>query len=177
MLFRSAEWLQDRLAYLQQDGKPHLWKVEGDGANPLLTRLEQLRPRLRALTPSEALRLAKAESHVAQLASQWSSTAQEAATRIANVEALLAMASTYETECGSARRPATVGGLLQWLQALAGAGKDSRAIVADGAVTVLTHYAAKGLEWPVVVMTGLEDVARTPLWASEIGRASCRERV
>lgn len=160
----AARWLSDRMAYLDKNGKPHLWQAVGEGAHALLARLEELRPRLRALTPSEALRLAKSESHIAQLASQWSHSAQEAGTRIANVEALLAMAKTYEDECVSVRRPATVGGLLQWLQHQADSLQDSRAVVAEGAVTVLTHHAAKGLEWPIVVLTGLEEVARTALW-------------
>jgi ATP-dependent helicase/nuclease subunit A len=159
-----SEWLNDRLEFLAGDGKKHQWQAAGADAHPLLARLEELRPRLRALTPSEALRLAKSEAHIAQLASRWSHTPQEAGTRIANVEALLAMAKTYEDECVSARQPATVGGLLQWLRAQAKDRLDARAVAAEGAVTVLTHHAAKGLEWPVVVLTGLEEGARTALW-------------
>ena len=159
-----ATWLGDRIGYLAGEGKAYEWMASGDAAHPLLARLELLRPRLRALTPSEALRLAKAESHVGELASQWSTSAQEAGTRIANVESLLELSHTYEDECVSARQPATVGGLLRWLRGRAEAKQDARAVVAEGAVTVLTHHAAKGLEWPLVVLTGLGVGARTPLW-------------
>jgi ATP-dependent helicase/nuclease subunit A len=159
-----AEWLNDRLAYLAAEGKTHQWLATGETAHAVLRRLEELRPCLRALTPSEALRLAKAESHVAGLATGWSSSAQEANTRIANVEALVALASIYEDECVSARQPATVGGLLQWMRQLAADEQDFRAVSTEGAVNVLTHHAAKGLEWPVVVLTGLGTGARTSLW-------------
>ncbi|OUM02969.1 UvrD-helicase domain-containing protein [Variovorax sp. JS1663] len=160
-----AQWLNDRIDYLAvEENKPYAWQTSGGQTHALLARLEELRPRLRALTPSEALRLAKSESHVALLASRWSSSPQEAGMRIANVEALVSLASTYEDECVSARRPATVGGLLQWLANLAAEKKDERAVAAEGAVTVLTHHGAKGLEWPVVVLTGLGAGARTALW-------------
>lgn len=159
-----AEWLNDRLKFLAAEGKAHQWQATGETAHAVLGRLEELRPRLRALTPSEALRLAKAESHIAELATRWSSSAQEACMRIGNVEALVALASTYENECVSARQPATVGGLLQWMRKLAVDELDFRAVAAEGAVSVLTHHSAKGLEWPVVVLTGLGTDARTSLW-------------
>lgn len=169
-----ALWLRGRLEFLAggAEVKPSQWMVSGDRRHAILERLEDLRPRLRALTPSEALRMAKAESHIAELASRWSTSPQEAATRIANVEALVAMASTYEDECVSARRPATVGGLLQWLRASAAAETDARAVVSEGAVSVLTHHAAKGLEWPVVVLTGLASGTRTPLWQQARARTN-----
>lgn len=163
-----AKWLRDRIDYLATDGKAHLWKVDGADAHPLLARLAALRSRLKTLTPSEAMRLAKAESHVAELASRWSNSPQDVGMRLANVEALVAMAKAYEDECTSSRKPATIGGLLQWLQHQGSKGADKRAVAAEGAVTVMTHHGAKGLEWPVVVLTSLDEIARTNLWSVRI---------
>ncbi|MFM0185561.1 UvrD-helicase domain-containing protein [Paraburkholderia nemoris] len=161
----AQEWLGDRLEYLAREGaNPARWKAEGHDAHPLLVRLETLRQSLAALTPGEALRLAKAESHVARIASQWSSSPHEARTRIANVEALMDLGAAYEDECIAARRPATVSGLLRWLETLADGKADDRAATADDAVSVMTHHGAKGLEWPVVILTSLGTVARSSLW-------------
>lgn len=161
----AQEWLGDRLEYLsREDASPSQWKTEGGDAHPLLARLEKLRPSLAALTPREALRLAKAESHVARVASQWSSSPHQARTRIANVEALMDLGAAYEDECIAARRPATVSGLLLWLGTLADDQADDRAATADAAVSVMTHHGAKGLEWPVVILTSLGTAARSALW-------------
>ncbi len=158
-------WLADRLDYLDNpDVKAHEWKTHGESAHPLLARLEELRPTFTFLTPLEALRLATAESHVAQLVAQWSSSPHEAHNRLANVEALVELGKTYEDECVAAKRPATVSGMLRWLEAAAEAGDDGRAATADDAVTVLTYHGAKGLEWPVVVLSALGETARTALW-------------
>lgn len=159
------EWLTDRLQFLSvADTAAHHWKATGDAAHPLLARLEALRPKLAALTPKEALRLAKAESQVARVASQWSNTPHQARTRIANVEALIGLAASYEDECVAAKHPATVSGLLRWLDALATAQDDDRATTASDAVSVMTHHGAKGLEWPVVILTSLGTEARSALW-------------
>lgn len=158
-------WLEDRLKHLATDGaKPHEWKTKGDGAHPLLARLEELRPTLTALTPQEALRLAAAKSQVARLVGQWSGSPHESRNRLANVEALVEFGKTFEDECVAAKRPATVSSMLRWLDELGSAEDDNRAISADSSVTVLTYHGAKGLEWPVVVLTSLDATARTSLW-------------
>lgn len=159
------EWLGDRFHFLDAaEGRDHEWKVAGENAHPLLARLEALRSGLDALTPSEALRLAKAESQAARIVNQWSDSPHEARLRLANIEALLELGKTYEAECVATRRPATVGGLVRWLGILAANGEDDRAVVADNAVSVMTHHGAKGLEWPVVVLTSLGSGARSALW-------------
>lgn len=159
------DWLADRLDFLSIDGSiSHQWRVSGESAHPLLVRLEKLRPSLGALTPKEALQLAKAESHVARVVSQWSRSPHEARARIANVEKLLDLATIYEDECVSAKRSATVSGLLRWFDVLATTGDDDRATTTGDAVNVMTHHGAKGLEWPVVVLTSLGTEARSSLW-------------
>lgn len=158
-------WLADRLSYLATEGaRSHDWMTKGDSAHPLLARLESLRPTLTALTPQEALRLAAAESQVARLAGQWSDSPHESRNRLSNVEALVGLGRTFEDECVAAKRPATVGGMLRWLDDLANSEDDSRAVAADNSVSVLTYHRAKGLEWPVVVLTSLGATARTSLW-------------
>nr|WP_315848145.1 UvrD-helicase domain-containing protein [uncultured Rhodoferax sp.] len=158
-------WLADRLNYLAiADTKPYEWKTKGDNAHPLLARLEELRPALMALTPQEALRMAAAESQIARLVGQWSGSAHESRNRLANVEALVELGNAFEDECVAAKRPATVNGLLRWLDELADDEDDNRAASADNSVSVLTYHGAKGLEWPVVVLTSLEATARSSLW-------------
>ncbi|CAB3849203.1 ATP-dependent helicase/nuclease subunit A [Achromobacter animicus] len=158
-------WLADRLQYLATDEtKSHDWTTKGDSAHPLLARLEELRPTLTALTPQEALQLAAAESHVARLVGQWSTSPHESRNRLSNVEALIEFGKTFEDECIAAKRPATVSGLLRWLDGLASVEDDNRATSADNSVTVLTYHGAKGLEWPVVVLTSLDEAARSSLW-------------
>jgi ATP-dependent exoDNAse (exonuclease V) beta subunit len=170
---RPEAWLEDRLSFLALEQVEEkraevpisAWKVSGADAHLLISRLESLRPRLMSLTPREALRLAKAESGVAQRVQGWSGHEREARVRIANVEALLALSERYETSCQGARQPATVNGLLLWLQGLAESGGDGRAAAADGAVEVVTFHASKGLEWPVVIMIGMDHAHRTDLWS------------
>ncbi|WP_411563047.1 UvrD-helicase domain-containing protein [Pseudomonas shirazensis] len=158
-------WLADRLQHLATDeAKPYEWLTTGDSAHELIARLEKLRPTLTALTPLEVLRLAAAESQVARLVGQWSTSPHESRNRMSNVEALVELGKTFEDECVAAKRPATVSGMLRWLDELASQEDDNRATSAGNAVSVLTYHGAKGLEWPVVVLTSLDAIARTSLW-------------
>jgi ATP-dependent helicase/nuclease subunit A len=158
-------WLTDRINHVRANRVLSTWKVSGEGAHPLVARLDAIKGRLAALSPAEALSLAKAESNVCSKAAQWSASPKEASTRVANVEALMVMAETYESDCRSSKRSATVSGLLQWLAEQAALGTDNRAAATSGAVNVLTHHSAKGLEWPIVVLTGLDSPARSGLWS------------
>lgn len=171
---RPEEWLEDRLQFManvQVDASGRNvpqhrdWRIHGDDAHPLLVRLESLRPRLLSLTPREALRLAKAESGITRLVHQWASNEQAAQVRIANVEALLALGQEYEDSCLGSRQPATVNGLLLWLRRRAANARDWRAATAHGAVEVMTFHKAKGLEWPVVIVAGLDQTRLHELWS------------
>ena len=167
------QWLHDRLTFLagakrneQGAWEPRLssWKVAGDGALPLLTRLDNLRDKLLSLTPFEALRLAKAESGIASLCHSWAVDKRAAQVRIANVEKLLSLGRQYEGECLSSGQPGTLNGLILWLQKLDADAKDGRAAASHGAVEAMTFHGSKGLEWPVVVVVGLDHACRTDLW-------------
>lgn len=167
------QWLHDRFQFLADahvneagELEPPLnsWKVKGVGALPLLQRLDSLRPRLLSLTPFEALRMAKAESGVVHHCHSWSPDERTAQVRVANVEALLALGRQYEEACLSAGMPATLNGLLLWLRKLDTDAVDGLAAASHGAVEVMTFHGAKGLEWPIVVVVGLDHEHRTDLW-------------
>ncbi|MEH6499229.1 MAG: UvrD-helicase domain-containing protein [Pseudoalteromonas distincta] len=159
------DWLPERLEFLEsEEASYNQWRISGSNAHPLLKRLESLRSSVGALTPKELLRLAVAESHAALIASQWSSSPHESRVRVANIEALQNLASSYESECLAVKRPATTSGLLLWLDALETSGEDNRATSSLDAVSIMTNHAAKGLEWPVVILTSLGESARSSLW-------------
>ena len=79
------------------------------------------------------------------------------------MQALLELARTYEETSRTAVH--SVAGLLLWLKAEAEAEADYLALPAIDAVQVLTNHAAKGLEWPVVILTDLQGSVRDQLWS------------
>lgn len=88
--------------------------------------------------------------------------------RLANLDALRAHASRYNEESRAGGDVPTVVGFLAYFEELATTSmwgsmrRDTIARVgSDNAVTVSTWHAAKGLEWPIVVLFGLESL-RTP---------------
>ena len=88
---------------------------------------------------------------------QWGQSAQ----RLANVEAMAALAQAYIQRCqGSA---CTLAGLLYHFETLRRAGQDMCGKPqSSNAVQVTTWHAAKGLEWPAVVLLGLEKPREQP---------------
>jgi len=97
-----------------------------------------------------------------ELCAAWGDSAQ----RLANLDALRAHATIYATEAEKSSRTATLGGLLRHFDRLAPStlrwnetASDRQALLAaEDAVTVTTWHRAKGLEWPIAVLFGLESM-------------------
>jgi ATP-dependent exoDNAse (exonuclease V) beta subunit len=122
--------------------------------------LELLRAELPVLSPAEALDRVLAVLDVPRLAVRWPDPTQ----RLANLEALRALAAAYEERCAYQREAASLAGLLRYFeetQQVLRQRDEERATDeqhvggSDDAVVISTYHKAKGLEWPVVVLGGL----------------------
>ena len=147
------EWLEERMRQVAR-GKDEEGRWPPPFENDhLVAEVQQMADHLRVLSPSEALDSVIAALNLEELCLAWGNAAQ----RFANVEALRTLTLAYEDHCRYSRSAATVAGLLSYLAALADSGDDDQAEgVGRAAVRVLTYHRAKGLEWPVVVMTSLK---------------------
>jgi ATP-dependent exoDNAse (exonuclease V) beta subunit len=166
------QWVADRLRYLATGAAQDLWRevaIDGHPAHPVLETLRNLRTALPVLAPREALATVMAACTLSEKVLGWRSAegagADHARMRLANLEALLALAEQYEALCRSGQQAASVSGLILWLDEVAGRGLDLLAEPAIDAVKLMTHHAAKGLEWPVVVLTDLAKDIKDRLWS------------
>ncbi|MEF8703564.1 MAG: UvrD-helicase domain-containing protein [Candidatus Accumulibacter sp. UW26] len=162
------QWVADRLRYLNAGGLADEW-LEKDGeqgkAHPLLSRLARLRSSLPLLAPREGLQTVIAICELPAKIVRWSPDAGLTRLRLANLDALLDLAGQYEELCRSGQHAASIAGLILWLGEVAAEEKDLQAEPAIDAVKVMTHHAAKGLEWPVVVLTDLAAPVKDRLWS------------
>jgi ATP-dependent exoDNAse (exonuclease V) beta subunit len=149
-------------------------EVPGDKAfaeEPTVARVIATRSQDRDAGPLAALDAVLGATQLRQLCAEWGDSAQ----RLANLDALRAHAVSYVERASAAGDAATIVGLLGYLEELASQGTwrdqrtDSQALLADGdAVTVSTWHAAKGLEWPVTVLYGLESLRAASSWGVHV---------
>ena len=121
---------------------------------PFAESLRRLRDRAPQLTPAEML---DAVIHVPGLLTQiarWGTAEQ----RLHNLEALRALVDTYQDEQRAERQAATLNGLCRWLLDQKDAEQPQSSH--PEAVQILTYHGAKGLEWPIVLLSELESDAK-----------------
>lgn len=161
-------WVADRLKYLAKGGKVDQWleqATEGHPAHPVLETIAGLRHALPVLAPREALATVIATCSLAEKVARWTPDLDRVRVRLANLEALIALAEQYEDLCRSGQHAASVSGLIIWFGEIAQQKQDMLAEPAIDAVKVMTHHAAKGLEWPVVILTDLAKGIKDRLWS------------
>ncbi len=161
-------WLTDRLKYLAKDGDTDQWleqTVDGHPAHPLLETIASLRSTLPVLAPREALATVIAACSIPEKVVRWTPDPDRVRVRLANLEALIQLAAQYEDLCRSGQHAASISGLILWLSEIVQQKQDILAEPAIDAVKVMTHHAAKGLEWPVVILTDLAKGIKDRLWS------------
>ena len=166
------QWVADRLRYLATGAAPDRWlesAIDGHPSHPMLEILRDLRTALPLLAPRETLATVIAACGLSEKVVRWQVGAEanpdRARVRLANLEALITLAAQYEDLCRGGQHAASVSGLILWFNELAGQQLDMLAEPDIDAVKVMTHHAAKGLEWPVVVLTDLSKSIKDRLWS------------
>jgi ATP-dependent helicase/nuclease subunit A len=159
----AEAWLDDRIA-TETARRAARDRGEEPPAVPLsgpVAQLEALRTHVALLAPSEALDGVLNALDVATLCARWPDPEQ----RLSNLDALRAMAATYEERCAHQREAATIAGLLRFLEESSKerlvrdeeiASDDQHVGAGEHAVTISTYHRAKGLEWPVVILSSLD---------------------
>lgn len=161
-------WVADRLRYLAKGGKVEQWfeqAIDGHPAHPVLEAIAGLRSALPLLAPREALVTVIATCSLASKVARWTPELDRVRVRLANLEALIALAGQYENLCRSGQQAASISGLIAWSGEIAQQKLDMLAEPAIDAVKVMTHHAAKGLEWPVVILMDLAKDIKNRLWS------------
>ncbi|MBB3355569.1 ATP-dependent exoDNAse (exonuclease V) beta subunit [Rhizobium sp. BK049] len=115
---------------------------------PVAAELEGIREGVLNLTPAELVDSVIALPAMMAQIEQWG----DPAIRFDDLEALRGFAAAYEGECAASGTPATLQGLLLSLD---GADPKRPPSLAKDAIKVMTYHGAKGLEWPMTVLTGL----------------------
>jgi ATP-dependent exoDNAse (exonuclease V) beta subunit len=151
-------WLAEKITSKATNGAP-------SAHAELLLPLDALRPELPRVAPSEVLDRVIAALDLVTKARRWPNPDQ----RLANLDALRALAAAYEDRSTYLREAASVGGLLRYFaesqiairqQDEERARDEQHVSINPDAVVLSTYHKAKGLEWPVVVLGSLDREGR-----------------
>jgi superfamily I DNA/RNA helicase len=163
----TPDWLSERLtAICEADAEsennseishPPAYPWQDD---PRLSAVEQVDRN--SASPSVIMQQVIEALNVPSLLRVWG----DAARRSSHLDSLLLHATEYEEAAIEPGLSATLTGLILHLEWLASEGKDVRyPPPGHDAVTLITYHSAKGLEWPVVVLSGLNSERDPDMWS------------
>ena len=163
-------WLADRLRWLAAEEEDRSWAETND---PIVSRIAHLRDQTITQSPVEIVARVLNYVGVRPIATSWGPDAITAAQRQRNIDAFLDLAAAYESHCELQHEAATLTGFLFWLETPMSPELDLQPVVTGGdAVHVLTYHRAKGLEWPVVVVTDFHHTWRSRIWDVRVESSS-----
>ncbi len=145
------------------NGQPRPGRPAPFSDDPRVAALRAATVEAARLSPAEALDLALRCAGLPERVRSWPEPEQ----RLANLEALRGAARGYEQSCAAQRIAATTLGLVAHLAGLSTDGEAGTQASAssEDAVTVVTWHKAKGLEWPIVVLSHLGHSPKRPVFA------------
>jgi len=162
----TPSWIGERLQALHDaqndttdDSSFHIpWKCDSR-----LSRIESIDRTLSS--PTLAVHQVIEALNLPVLVQKWGDPGQ----RCSNIDSFLQHTREYEEMAFDTGQGATLAGLILYLEQLATDQRDYRyPPQGHDAVTLLTYHSAKGLEWPIVVLSGLDSKHSPDMWSPAV---------
>lgn len=142
--FKTEDILKDRIDYVQQQNPTDEWQ------DKLVEQLLKQAERYKHLSIPEMVKGLIYECNVPALTARWG----DAHLRRQNLSTLQHLADDYDQMCLQMGQGSSISGFLNYLNSNE---PDKEKENQSDTVKVFTYHGAKGLEWPVVIMHGLDE--------------------
>lgn len=157
----TPDWVLERLKKLHErkEGGVKSFATPWED-DPRLSPIESIDRSL--LPPTVVVQRVIEALKLPALVTQWGDPAR----RSSHLDSLVRHASEYEETSAESGQAATLNGLILHLEQLRKKRLDvCHPPLGHDAVTVMTYHSAKGLEWPVVVLSGLGSSRAPSMWS------------